>query len=63
MVQKAWMQMNDPNKKKDFDPDFSPGHEINQEAAEDRGLTYDPERRQYVDDEGYVTHDEFGQPL
>ena len=57
------MQMNDPNKKKDFDPDFSPGHEINQEAAEDRGLTYDPERRQYVDDEGYVTHDEFGQPL
>lgn len=47
----------------DFDPDFSPDSEYNQEAAEARGLQFDPQSQQYVDDDGCPVRDEFGQPL
>lgn len=46
-----------------FDPDFEPSHPKNQEAAAARGLRYDRSRKQYVDREGYVTRDRYGQPL
>lgn len=47
----------------DFDPHFSPYHEINREAAEQRGLRYDPYREVYVDEDGFLIRDKFGQPF
>ncbi len=44
-----------------FDPDFSPQHESNREAARVRGLKYNPKKRSYVDVEGSLVRDEFGQ--
>jgi hypothetical protein len=48
---------------KEFDPDFSPDHEINKEAAKAHGLRYDRRRRAYVDEDGCSTRDKFGRPL
>jgi hypothetical protein len=48
---------------KEFDPDFSPDHEINKEAAKAHRLRYDRRRRIYVDEDGCPTRDKFGQPL
>jgi len=45
-----------------FDPDLSPGHPANRAAAGDRGLRYDPDRRCYVDADGCMIRDRFGQP-
>jgi hypothetical protein len=53
--------MNEPKPK--FDPDLSPAHPTNREAAQAHKVTYDPKRRMYVDDEGYLRFDEYGQPL
>lgn len=53
----------EPTKKPSFDPDFSPEHRINREAARSRGLTYDPVRQVFVDVEGLLILDKFGQPL
>lgn len=47
----------------DFDPDFSPKHETNKKAAEERRLKYDEKRRVYVDEDGCLIRDKFGQPL
>ena len=47
----------------DFDPDFSPAHEVNRRAAEERGLYFNRNTKQYVDEEGCPVRDEFGQPL
>lgn len=47
----------------DFDPDFPVNNPVNQEAAEQRGLSYDPSRGGYVDADGFLRRDGFGQPL
>ena len=46
-----------------FTPDFSPQHPTNQEAAAQRGWKYDSQRGFYVDEDGYLMADEYGQPL
>lgn len=46
-----------------FDPDLSPEHETNRRAAKGLKLTYDHGRRVYVDEDGCLTHDKFGQKL
>ena len=57
---------NQPDKglenKVEFDPDFSPNNPINIKAAQDHNLTYYPERKCYVDDDGCEVRDCFGQP-
>jgi hypothetical protein len=45
-----------------FAADFSPDHPTNRAAADHRGLRYDPERRAYLDADGYLIRDRFGQP-
>ena len=45
-----------------FDPDFSPQASINREAAKAHGLGYDAVKSAYVDDEGALVRDRFGQP-
>lgn len=44
-----------------FDADFSPRAEVNREAASARGLRYDPRKRAYVDEDGCLIRDCFGQ--
>ena len=46
----------------DFDPDLSPRHQTNQEAAAQRGLAYDPHKKSFVDEDGCLIRDRFGQP-
>ncbi|MBS3078582.1 hypothetical protein J4218_00505 [Candidatus Pacearchaeota archaeon] len=45
----------------DFDADVSPNNPANVEAARQRGLSYDFVKGAYVDDEGCLIRDEFGQ--
>ena len=47
----------------EFDPDFSPFNPINQEAAKERKLKYDKIKGFYVDEDGCLIRDKFGQPL
>lgn len=49
--------------KVDFDPDLSPNHPKNIEAAKIRGLGYDPIKKAYVDKDGCLIRDKFGQPF
>jgi hypothetical protein len=46
-----------------FDPDLSPQADVNVEAAKAHGVTYDSEKRQYLDEDGHPKYDHFGQPL
>jgi hypothetical protein len=46
---------------KDFDPDLSPVHPVNTEADRQRGWTYHTYKRAYVDSDGCLMADEFGQ--
>lgn len=46
-----------------FDADLSPENPHNRETAEKLGVTFDPDKRVYVDGEGCPTHDRFGQKL
>jgi len=46
-----------------FDPDLTPEHQQNKEAARARRLTYDRRKRAYVDEDGCLRRDRFGQPL
>lgn len=46
-----------------FDADLSPQAEANVEAAKAHGVTYDSEKRQYVDEDGCPRFDSYGQPL
>jgi hypothetical protein len=55
--------MTDDEKKPKFDPDLSPEHETNKEAARVRRLTYDRLNRVYRDEDGCLVRDEFGQWL
>jgi hypothetical protein len=55
------------NKKDDgempqFDPDFSPMHPTNREAARVRRLRFDGQKGQYVGSGGNPVRDRFGQP-
>lgn len=47
----------------DFDPDFSPSNPCNREAAKARGLSYNPRRKVYIDEDGFSILDKYGQPL
>jgi hypothetical protein len=47
----------------DFDPDLSPAHFTNRKAAHARNLIWDGKRRAYVDSDGCLIRDRFGQPL
>jgi hypothetical protein len=49
--------------KRQFDPDLPPEHFVNREAAEDSNVTYNEHTRQYEDEDGCPTRDEYGQPL
>jgi hypothetical protein len=46
-----------------FDPDLSPNAQVNQDAAEARGLHYSERDRVYKDSDGCQILDRFGQPL
>lgn len=46
-----------------FDADFSPSAPVNRQAADERGLTFDVASQCYVDDDGCLILDAFGQPL
>lgn len=46
----------------DFDPDMRPQHPTNRQAAKDRGLHWSSTRQAYVDVEGALVRDRFGQP-
>ena len=54
--------MNTPPKS-NFDPDLSPHSEVNEDAARERGLRYDPAESVYRDEDGCPVLDRFGQPL
>jgi hypothetical protein len=47
---------------RNFDSDLSPEHPANQEAAQQRGLVYSPNRASYIDEDGCLIRDRFGQP-
>ncbi len=46
-----------------FDPDFSPDHEINKRAAKARGVKYDRTLQAYTDADGALRYDRYGQAL
>jgi|SRR5580765_5269652 len=48
--------------KPQFSADLSPQAEANQCAAKAHGLRYDPRKQAYVDVEGSLVRDKFGQP-
>jgi hypothetical protein len=48
-------------KKTQFDPDFSHKSETNQQAAKERDLKWDSRKGAYVDAEGSLVRDKFGQ--
>jgi len=54
--------MQDLDKKIDFDPDFPPENPVNRVAARQRGLTYNPQSKAYIDEDGCLIRDKFGQP-
>lgn len=45
----------------DFDPDSSPASEQNTEAAEQRGLRFDNKEKAFVDEDGCLIRDRYGQ--
>lgn len=47
----------------EWDPDMPPTAIANVRAAQARGLRYDPRKRAYVDAEGALIADRYGQPL
>jgi len=48
-------------KKVEFDPDYSPNNPVNSEAAKHLGLRYDSRLRVYIDKDGCLIRDKFGQ--
>ena len=46
-----------------IDPDVSPYEEHNRETAEELGWRYSSKRKCYVDSDGEIIADKFGQPL
>lgn len=53
----------DPRKLPKFDADLSTDHPTNREAARIRGLHWSERRKAYVDSDGCLRRDRFGQPL
>jgi len=51
------------DKLNEFDSETHPRSEQNIEAARQRGLTYDFDKQAYVDSEGCLILDKFGQPF
>lgn len=45
-----------------FDPDLPPDNEHNREVSSNLGVRFVPGRG-YVDDDGCIIYDEYGQPL
>lgn len=56
------MQLPQPQKLR-FDPDMSPHHQSNKAAAEEAGLRWSSKRKAYVDEDGCLIRDRFGQRL
>jgi hypothetical protein len=50
-------------KKSEFDADVSPRHPINKEAAKVHNLRFNKRKQAYVDSDGCLIRDKFGQPL
>lgn len=46
-----------------FDPDLPPDNVHNKEAARAHKLKYDPKKKAYVDEDGCLVRDRYGQPL
>lgn len=46
-----------------FDPDLLPDHENNRKAADARGWRFERRKKYYVDEDGCLMADKFGQPL
>ncbi len=44
-----------------FDADSPPDNQVNIEAAKARGLTYDTDKEAYVDSDGCLIRDRYGQ--
>jgi hypothetical protein len=59
---RALDELQDP-KSWPFDADLSQEHPTNVEAAKAHRVTYSPELRQYVDEDGCPRFDAYGQPL
>ena len=55
------MPTQDPKPK--FDPDFTPAHPTNVEAAKAAKVRYDPRTKVYRDPDGCIVRDRFGQKL
>lgn len=49
--------------KPDYDSDSSPDDEHNQEVARRLNLRFDASKNAYVDDDGCLIRDHFGQPF
>lgn len=47
--------------KPDFDPDLLPTSQHNQDAAKARGLRFHPRHNAFVDEDGCLARDRFGQ--
>ena len=47
----------------EFDADLLPDHPKSNVAAETMGLRYDPIQNMYIDSDGCLIRDEYGQPL
>lgn len=54
--------MNASPQPKELDADLSPKHPTNKEASATRKLRFDAEKEAYVDEEGSLILDKFGQP-
>lgn len=51
------------NDKTDFNPDCCPQNPVNIRAAEERGLKYDRKKGFYIDEDGCLIRDRYGQDL
>ncbi len=50
-------------KKLAFDPDLPPSSEHNRKTAQQRGVRYDSRKLVYLDQDGCLQYDSWGQPL
>ncbi|MES2994618.1 MAG: hypothetical protein V4681_01090 [Patescibacteria group bacterium] len=55
--------MSDQKQKQEFDSDFGPSNPVNKQAARDHGLRFDSRKKAYVDEDGCLVRDRFGQRL
>ena len=77
MVAGGYIELNIANPKEDramnktetqkepqkFDADLSPSAEVNKKAARTRGWTWSEKRGHYIDSDGCLMADRYGQPL